>query len=118
MFEDIDEALRERLKATLWYHTGLLVDAESLRLGTNATPQFIGALTELVWSQIEGVAEDLQSFARHAGRSTVSTADVLLLARRNEALEGVVREFVEGERAREEVQKRGKGKGKGRARGA
>ena len=30
----------------------------------NATPQFIGALTELVWTQIEGVAGDLESFAR------------------------------------------------------
>jgi hypothetical protein len=28
------------------------VDEETIKLGVNATPQFIGALTELVWVQI------------------------------------------------------------------
>ena len=28
------------------------MDEETLKLGVNATPQFIGALTEMVWSQI------------------------------------------------------------------
>jgi centromere protein S len=50
---------------------------------------------------------DLESFARHAGRSTISTDDVLLVARRNDALHGMIRDFVEGEKA-------AKGKGKGR----
>jgi hypothetical protein len=43
---------QQRLKAALWYAIGGIVDEESLRLDVNATPQFIGALTELVWSQI------------------------------------------------------------------
>lgn len=29
-----------------------MVDAESMTRNRNATPQFIGALTELVWTQI------------------------------------------------------------------
>jgi hypothetical protein len=29
-----------------------VVDEESLNLGVNATPQFIGSLMELVWAQI------------------------------------------------------------------
>ncbi len=41
----------QRLKAALWYAIGKIVDEESLRLGVNATPQFIGALTEMVWTQ-------------------------------------------------------------------
>jgi len=41
----------QRLKAALWYSVGKIVDEESLRLGVNATPQFIGALTEMVWTQ-------------------------------------------------------------------
>lgn len=28
------------------------MDEETIRLGVNATPQFIGALTEMVWAQI------------------------------------------------------------------
>jgi centromere protein S len=109
----------QRLKASLWFSVGKIVDEESLRLNANATPQFIGALTEMVWAQIgkesfffhplsmwfisllipppppENVAIDLESFARHAGRSTISPDDVLLVTRRNEALHGMIRDFIE-----------------------
>ena len=50
-----DKSLRllfQRLKSALWYHIGKTVDAEGLNLGVNASPQFIGSLTELVWTQI------------------------------------------------------------------
>lgn len=42
----------QRLKSALWFSIGKIVDEETLKLGVNATPQFIGALTELVWAQI------------------------------------------------------------------
>ena len=42
----------QRLKAALWFSVGKIVDEEALKLGINATPQFIGALTELLWAQI------------------------------------------------------------------
>jgi CENP-S protein len=44
--------LLQRLKAALWFAVGKMVDEESLRRNRNATPQFIGALTEMVWAQI------------------------------------------------------------------
>lgn len=47
-----NEQLEDRLKSTLWYHVGKLVDEETINLGANATPQYIGSLTELVWAQI------------------------------------------------------------------
>ena len=71
------------------------MDAETLRHNVNATPQFIGALTELVWAQIESAAVDLESFAKHAGRKTIAVEDVLLLARRNEDLERLLKDAVE-----------------------
>ncbi len=98
----------------------------------NATPQFIGALTEMVWEQIgtnicppallwprrfpkltnqANVATDLESFSRHAGRTTIMTDDVLLVTRRNDALHKIVKDFVDKEKA-----KNGKGLSKGRAR--
>ena len=86
----------QRLKSALWYHIGKLVDAETLRHNINATPQFIGALTELVWAQIESAAVDLESFARHAGRGIVVVEDVLLLARRNADLEDLLKAGVRG----------------------
>lgn len=42
----------QRLKSALWYRIGKIVDDETLKLGVNATPQFIGSLTELTWAQI------------------------------------------------------------------
>jgi centromere protein S len=47
-----DEAIMERLKASLWFSIGKIVDEETARLKTTATPQFIGAMTEMVWAQI------------------------------------------------------------------
>ena len=44
--------LLQRLKSALWFSIGKIVDEETLKLGVNATPQFIGALTEMVWAQI------------------------------------------------------------------
>lgn len=40
------------MKSALWYSVGKVVDEEMLKLGVNATPQFIAALTEMVWVQI------------------------------------------------------------------
>lgn len=47
----------------------------------------------------ESVAGDLESFSRHAGRTTVTTDDVLLLARRNEDLHGIIKDFVDQQKA-------------------
>lgn len=100
----------QRLKSALWYSIGTIIDAISLDQDLNATPHFIGALTELVWSQILTSGADLEAFAkyvifcvcflltsyytdkihRHAGRETVDVKDVLLLVRRNEQLKEVL----------------------------
>jgi len=47
-----DDAIIERLKSSLWFSIGKIVDEETARLNTTATPQFIGAMTEMVWAQI------------------------------------------------------------------
>ncbi|KAK0663135.1 Centromere protein S [Lasiodiplodia hormozganensis] len=116
----------ERLKSALWYSIGQFVDNQCQLKDHNATPQFIGALTELVWTQIESASRDLSTFARHAGRAQVNTADVLLLARRNEGLEALLRQFVDEYRAErsnhtETANRRSNsntaGRGRGRGRG-
>ncbi|KAK3327630.1 kinetochore component CENP-S-domain-containing protein [Cercophora scortea] len=94
-----EEDVRERLKAALWFAVGTIVDEESLNKNRNATPQFIGALTELVWTQVETVAIDLESFSQHAGRTTVTTDDVLLLARRNSDLNALIKDFIDKRKA-------------------
>lgn len=44
--------MMQRLKAALWFAIGKIVDEDTLEIGVNATPQFIGSLTEMVWAQI------------------------------------------------------------------
>jgi centromere protein S len=103
----------QRLKAVLWYSVGQITDHEALEgslagTGTaphNATPQFIGALTELAWAQVQSAGRDLEEFARHAGRGTVQVEDVLLLARRNEGLEGLLRTYADEVRAESRAKK-------------
>lgn len=63
------------------------------------------------------MAIDLETFSGHAGRTTVTTDDVLLLARKNPDLQDILKEFVDERKAAAEGAKgsKGKGKGKGRA---
>ncbi|KAJ4522939.1 MHF histone-fold complex component [Exophiala dermatitidis] len=86
------EALQKKLRSALWFQIGKIVDEESINLGVNATPQFIGSLMELVWAQIGNAAIDLEAFAKHAGRSKIKTDDVMLLTRRNEGLEQILKQ--------------------------
>ncbi|KAI1438747.1 kinetochore component CENP-S-domain-containing protein [Xylaria sp. CBS 124048] len=94
-----DEEAHERLKRALWYTVGKMVDRETLHRNRNVSPQFIAALTELVWTQIETAAQDLECFSRHGGRSTINTDDILLLARRNGDLHRIIKDFVNKEKA-------------------
>ncbi|KAL9082450.1 MAG: hypothetical protein Q9159_006402 [Coniocarpon cinnabarinum] len=86
------------LKAALWASIGALVDSLCANLPHSTTPtsKFIGALNELVYAQIKMAAEETEAFARHAGRTTVTKEDALMLARRNESLEGVLKDVVNG----------------------
>ena len=88
--QDDDDTKNVKLKAALWHAIGQTVDSIAVNQDLNATPHFIGGLSEMVWSQIDNVARDLEAFAKHSGRSTINCKDVLLLGRRNEALDDVL----------------------------
>jgi centromere protein S len=118
---------QQRLKSALWYTIGQYIDDECLVSDLNATPQFIGALTELVYTQIANTARDLEVFSKHAGRKAINTEDVMLLTRRNDALETMLRGELEDLREKEgrgghvsgvggeKGKKRGRPSGKGKA---
>ena len=87
--------LEDQLKRALWLHVGRIVDAQTLAMGVNATPQFTAALMEATYAQIVNSGRDLESFARHAGRERVQVSDVMMLARRNDGLKEVLQDKVE-----------------------
>lgn len=50
--QSINEQNAEKLRSALWYSVGQTVDAVSIEQDLNATPHFIGALSEMLWAQI------------------------------------------------------------------
>ncbi|KAF9172271.1 hypothetical protein BGX21_005171 [Mortierella sp. AD011] len=54
------------------------------------TPQLIASLAELVYAQAETLGRDLETFSKHAKRSTVNVDDVKLAARRNASLHELI----------------------------
>ncbi|KAI9143912.1 putative apoptosis-inducing TAF9-like domain 1 family protein [Paraphysoderma sedebokerense] len=90
----------DRLKAAIHYAVGRICDDEADNLDVEITPHFIAALTEVVYKQIETMAIDVEFFAKHNKRTTISSDDVKLCARRNEDLYNKLSEFV-GERTKQ-----------------
>ncbi|KAM9361636.1 centromere protein S [Symphorus nematophorus] len=85
MSVDKDEA-HLRLKAAVHYTVGLICQ----KIGEDHRREFsrraIAAIAETAFRQCDIFAKDLEAFARHAKRSTVSMEDVKLVARRSTAL--------------------------------
>lgn len=85
MSVDKDET-QQRLKAAIHY----TVSRMCLKIGQEQNKAFsrqtIAAITETTFRQCEIFARDLEAFARHAKRTTVSADDVKLVARRSTAL--------------------------------
>ncbi|XP_055471338.1 centromere protein S [Psammomys obesus] len=77
---------RQRLKAAVHYTVGCLCQEVALDKQMQFSKQTIAAISEVTFRQCETFAKDLEMFARHAKRSTISTDDVKLLARRSNSL--------------------------------
>ncbi|KAM7323925.1 centromere protein S [Alexandromys fortis] len=77
---------RQRLKAAVHYTVGHLCNEVALDKQVQFNKQTVAAIAEVTFRQCENFAKDLEMFARHAKRSTVTTEDVKLLARRSNSL--------------------------------
>ncbi|XP_030363675.1 centromere protein S [Strigops habroptila] len=78
--------LAQRLKAAVHYTVGCLCEEVAEERDVQFSKQTIAAITEITFRQCETFAKDLEVFARHAKRSTVTIEDVKLLARRSSSL--------------------------------
>lgn len=54
---------------------------------------FTASLVELAYNQLLNLGEDLEKFARHAKRKTVTPEDMFLACRRNTDLQGLLGDF-------------------------
>ncbi|KAM7005706.1 centromere protein S [Tautogolabrus adspersus] len=85
MSVDRDES-QQRLKAAVHFTVGRLCQKSGEDHRREFSRQVIAAMAETAFRQSDIFAKDLEAFSRHAKRSTVSTEDVKLLARRSTAL--------------------------------
>ncbi|XP_028855272.1 centromere protein S [Denticeps clupeoides] len=83
---DDEPAQRQRLKAALHYTTGLICQSIGADCERDFSRQAVAAIAETAFRQCDTFAKDLEAFAKHAKRSSVSVEDVKLLARRSTAL--------------------------------
>ncbi|XP_029358275.1 centromere protein S [Echeneis naucrates] len=81
-----EEETRQRLKAAVHFTVGRLCQKVAEEHHRGFSRQVIAALTETTFRQCDIFAKDLEAFARHAKRSTVTAEDVKLVARRSTAL--------------------------------
>ncbi|CCD23312.1 Mhf1p NDAI_0B02770 [Naumovozyma dairenensis CBS 421] len=84
----------ERLKAELWCAVDKQVKelVPSLNVKGNITysPKFINALMSLTYLQLTDIGTDLELFANHAGRGTITRDDLMLLLRKTPLLQEMV----------------------------
>ncbi|XP_059184798.1 centromere protein S [Centropristis striata] len=80
------EETQQRLKAAVHYTVSLMCQKMVEDHRRPFSRHVIAAITETAFTQCDIFAKDLEAFARHAKRSTVSPDDVKLLARRSTAL--------------------------------
>ncbi|XP_039940500.1 centromere protein S [Hirundo rustica] len=80
------QMLTQRLKAAVHYTVGCLCQEVEEDKDVQFSKQSIAAISEITFRQCEIFAKDLEMFARHAKRTTVTTEDVKLLARRSNSL--------------------------------
>ncbi|KAI9007311.1 kinetochore component CENP-S-domain-containing protein [Gaertneriomyces semiglobifer] len=87
--------MKKRLEAAVHYTVAKICEEEGATDDVKASPHFLHALSLIVMSHAETMATDMEAFAKHAKRSTISVDDVKLCARRNESLSSTLHEFAE-----------------------
>ncbi|CCE88752.1 Piso0_001531 [Millerozyma farinosa CBS 7064] len=80
--------IESQLKSAVYLSVSRIVEEEisSLDGNVSATPTFVAALVDLVYNQLINLGEDLESFARHAGRTTIDPSDMYMVTRKNSSL--------------------------------
>ncbi|XP_026866726.2 centromere protein S isoform X1 [Electrophorus electricus] len=89
---DDKEAYSQRLKAAVHYTVGRLCQNAVADCEMEVSRQAIAAIAETTFRQCDIFAKELEAFARHAKRHTVTTDDVKLLARKSTALSNFIQQ--------------------------
>ncbi|XP_013414802.1 centromere protein S [Lingula anatina] len=113
--EDYEKlAHQQKLKAAVHYTTGQICEEFAEEEEVTYSRQFIAAVTEAAYKQIQSYGRDLELFARHAKRMTIQPDDVKLLVRKTPQLHEYISQLCkDDEEDNGQKKKRGKSTNKG-----
>ncbi|CCC68624.1 hypothetical protein NCAS_0B05400 [Naumovozyma castellii] len=94
--------LQTRLKAKIWCSIENQVKEELQTMNSGSTRitvsnKFINSLMELCYLQLDNLGSDLERFAHHAGRETITQEDMMLFLRKTPILQEMVSDITTDE---------------------
>ncbi|XP_050221314.1 protein MHF1 homolog isoform X1 [Mercurialis annua] len=95
--ESVNELLRDRFRLSAIS----IAETEAKNIGMEISEPIIACISDLAFKYTEQLAKDLELFAQHASRKTVSMDDVILSAHRNEHVAALLRSFARDLKAKE-----------------
>uniref|UniRef100_A0A674PBU8 Centromere protein S n=1 Tax=Takifugu rubripes TaxID=31033 RepID=A0A674PBU8_TAKRU len=104
----------QRLKAAVHYTVSRICQKLGEDYRREFSRQVMAAITETAVRQCDIFSKDLEAFARHAKRSTVSPEDVKLVARRSTALSNYIQSKIEELNQEQSLKKKSTGKRRSR----
>ncbi|KZV21772.1 centromere protein S [Dorcoceras hygrometricum] len=87
--ESGNQLLRDRFRLC----TISIAEAEAKKNGMEVSQPIMACISDLAFKYAQQLAKDLELFARHGTRKSVSTKDVILSAHRNDHLATSLRSF-------------------------
>ncbi|KAL4340976.1 hypothetical protein GQ457_08G034570 [Hibiscus cannabinus] len=99
--EEEDDSVSDLLRDRFRLSAISIAEHEAKRNGMEISPPIVACIADLAFKYIGQLAKDLELFAHHAGRKSVTMADVIVSVHRNEHLAASLRSFHDELKAKE-----------------
>ncbi|KAH1131426.1 hypothetical protein J1N35_002804 [Gossypium stocksii] len=99
--EEEDDSVSDLLRDRFRLSAISIAESEAKRSGMEISPPIVACIADLAFKYIGQLAKDLELFAHHAGRKSVTMTDVIVSAHRNEHLAASLRAYSDELKAKE-----------------
>ncbi|MBA0847259.1 hypothetical protein Goshw_015197 [Gossypium schwendimanii] len=99
--EEEDDSVSDLLRDRFRLSAISIAESEAKRSGMEISPPIVACIADLAFKYIGQLAKDLELFAHHAGRKSVTMTDVIVSAHRNEHLAASLRSYSDELKAKE-----------------
>jgi centromere protein S len=103
-----DESEKQKLKAAVHFFVSKICENEAKKMNMRISKMSMAVFSEVLVGFAEGLAKDIELFARHAKRSTIKPEDVLLFARKSKELSAKLTQMNSELQTAAESRKRGR----------